>query len=89
MASVIDIIRLSGTDEGIKKCLQFLGNNVEDDYLFREYCCNVREFGIKILTNDDVETVRVGDYVSRKGDTFTIYHKTKEMKVWMRRDLIM
>lgn len=89
MTSVIDIVRLSGTDENIKKCLQFLGNDVKDDYLFREYCCNVREFGIKILSNDGVETVRVGDYISRKGDTFTIYHKTKEMEVWMRRNLIM
>lgn len=83
MASVIDLVRLSGTDEGIKKCLQFLGNNVKDDCLFREYCRIVREFGIKILSNDGVETVRVGDYISRKGDTFTIHHKTKEMELWM------
>ena len=59
----------------IKKCLQFLGNDVKDDYLFRQYCCNVREFGIKILSDDGVDTVRVGDYISRKGDEFTIHHK--------------
>ena len=65
---IIEAIQLKGDSKTIKECLEFMGQNVNEDLTiernkFEDYCLIVNEKGMKISTLEGEMTASLNDYI--------------------------